>query len=91
MISIIIPVYNGEAFIQRSLNNVLAQTFKDWELIVIDDGSTDSTLKILTSYKKYSNIKIIHKKNGGVSSARNVGIDNASGEYITFIDVDDIV
>ena len=91
MISIIIPVYNGEAFIQRSLNNVLAQTFKDWELIVIDDGSTDSTPKILTSYKKYSNIKIIHKKNGGVSSARNVGIDNASGEYITFIDADDIV
>ena len=91
MISVIIPVYNGEAFIQRSLNNVIAQTFKDWELIVIDDGSTDSTPQILASYNVYSNIKIIYKKNGGVSSARNIGIDNASGEYVTFIDADDMI
>ena len=91
MISIVVPVYNGQDFIRRSLNKILAQTFKDWELIVVDDGSTDKTAEILSEYEKNTQVRIIKKENGGVSSARNVGIEYAQGEYITFIDADDII
>lgn len=91
MISIVLPVYNGQKFIRRSLNNIIGQTFKDWELIVVDDGSTDATNEILSEYENNTKVHIINKENGGVSSARNVGIDYACGEYITFIDADDII
>lgn len=91
MISVVIPVYNGENVIRRSMDNVIKQTFGDWELIVVNDGSTDTTSEILSEYCDRARIKIITKPNGGVSSARNAGINVAKGEYITFIDADDII
>ena len=91
MISVVIPVYNGENVIRRSMDNVIKQTFGDWELIVVNDGSTDTTSEILSEYCDRARIRIITKPNGGVSSARNAGINVAKGEYITFIDADDII
>ena len=90
-ISIIVPVYNVEKYIDYCIKSILAQTFEDFELILIDDGSTDNSYKICQAYSKYNNIKLFKKENGGVSSARNYGIDHASGKYITFIDSDDFV
>lgn len=87
MLSIIVPVYNGEDFISNAIDKLLEVELKK-EIIVIDDGSTDSTKKILDSYK--NEIKVIElSKNEGVSNARNVGIDNAKGKYLTFLDIDD--
>lgn len=91
-ISIIVPVYNVEKYIDRCIDSILNQTFKDFELILVNDGSTDNSGDICDKYSKIdSRIKVIHKINGGVSSARNVGIDNANGKYIQFIDPDDWV
>lgn len=90
MISIIIPVYNGERTIGRCLRSVLSQSFCDFEVVVIDDGSTDGTFRICSEFAD-ARIKVIHKVNGGVSSARNKGLDVAQGEYISFIDADDVV
>lgn len=90
LISIIIPVYNAEKTIVRCLESVLSQEYKYIEIIVVNDGSTDDTEKILLQrYIKNNNIKFINKKNGGVSSARNAGILNASGDYVVFVDSDD--
>ncbi len=90
-ISVIMPVYNAEKFLKDSIESVLNQTFKDFEFIIVNDGSTDNSLNIIESYiDKDSRIKIINQENSGVSVARNVGIKNASGEYIAFIDSDDI-
>lgn len=89
-ISIVIPVYNGEQYIHRAIEGVLEQTFKDWELLLIDDGSLDGTAAICDEYAG-ERIRVIHQKNSGVSAARNVGITLASGEYIAFIDADDII
>ena len=90
LVSIIIPVYNCEKYIERCLNSILNQTYKDIEIIIVNDGSTDETSKILYKISASdSRIKIINKKNEGVSIARNVGIDNANGEFITFVDADD--
>ena len=92
MISIIVPVYNVEKYICRCIDSILAQTYKDFELILVDDGSTDSSGKICDDYKERDKrIKVIHKENGGLSSARNVGIDVAEGDYIGFIDSDDYI
>ncbi len=96
MISIIIPVYNGEEYIENLINNFNSQVIRDYndlELIFVDDGSTDKTLEILNKYKenKMFKISIFSQENGGVSSARNLGIKNAKGDYITFVDVDDAV
>ena len=92
MISIIVPVYNVEHYIKRCITSILAQTFLDYELWLIDDGSTDNSGKICDDYSnKDTRIRVIHKPNGGASSARNVGIDNATGQYITFIDSDDYI
>lgn len=88
MISIIIPIYNGEKYIDRCFESIIAQTEKDYEIIAVDDGSTDNSLDILKTYEN-EKIKIIHTENRGVCHARNVGLDNSSGEYITFVDVDD--
>lgn len=89
-ISCIIPIYNREQFLSKCINSILSQTFCDFELILVDDGSTDGSLQICQEYaNKDSRIKVIHKKNGGVSSARNAGIEIAQGEYITFVDSDD--
>ncbi len=92
IISIIVPVYNVEDYISECIDSILTQTFSDWELILVDDGSTDSSGKICDEYAlKDSRIKVIHKNNGGLSSARNAGLDIAKGEYITFIDSDDVI
>ncbi|MDE6654885.1 MAG: glycosyltransferase, partial [Muribaculaceae bacterium] len=92
MISIIVPVYNVEEFLPRCVESVIAQSYPDWELILVDDGSLDGSPEICDSYAdKDSRIKVIHKSNGGVSEARNVGIRAATGEWICFIDSDDYV
>lgn len=89
-ISVIMPVYNVEKYINRSVDSVLSQTFDNFELIIIDDGSKDKTGEICDSYAaKDSRVKVIHKENGGGSSARKAGIDAAVGKYIMFIDSDD--
>ena len=89
-ISIIVPVYNVEKYISENINSILSQACVDLELILVDDGSTDSSGNICDAYaKKDSRIKVIHQKNSGVSAARNTGIEIASGKYIVFIDSDD--
>ncbi len=89
-ISIIMPVYNSKDYIEKAVQSVLNQNFNDFELILVDDGSTDGSSEICDSYTNKDNrIIVIHKTNGGISSARNVGIATASGDYITFLDNDD--
>lgn len=91
-ISIIVAIYNVEKYINRCIDSILSQTFRDFELILVDDGSTDRCSDICDEYQqKDSRIVVIHQKNMGLSMARNVGIDIVSGEYITFIDGDDFV
>lgn len=91
-LSIIIPVYNTSKYLRRCLDSVIKQTYKDLEIICINDGSKDDSLEILNEYKaKDSRIKVIDKKNEGVSIARNVGLDNASGELVAFVDSDDAI
>lgn len=90
-VSIIMPVYNKEKYLTRTIQSILNQTFKDFELIIIDDGSIDSSLSICELFSEDKRIKIIKVENGGVSRARNIGLDNASGEYILFIDADDYI
>ena len=88
--SIVIPVYNVQNYLKQCIDSVLNQTYKNYEIILVDDGSTDNSGKMCDSFaKKNNNIKVIHKKNEGLSSARNVGIDNANAEYIIFLDSDD--
>ena len=90
LISIIVPIYNVEKYLSRCINSVLSQTFPDFELLLIDDGSTDKSGYICDGYaQKDSRIKVFHIENGGVSAARNYGLDNARGEWITFVDADD--
>ena len=90
MISIIIPVYNAESALEHCLQSVLKQTYSDWECILIDDGSTDSSGHICDSYvSNDSRFRVIHKQNGGVSAARNTGLNAVKGEWITFSDSDD--
>lgn len=92
LISVIVPVYNTEKYLHRCIDCILAQTFSDFELLLIDDGSTDSSGEICDEYAKKDNrVKVFHKPNGGASSARNMGIDNVRGEWITFCDSDDRV
>lgn len=92
MISVIVPVYNAKNYLERCVNSILGQTFTDFELFLVDDGSTDGSDKICDRLeKKDCRIKVIHKQNGGASSARNAGIDAATGEYITFVDADDYI
>ncbi len=89
-ISVIVPVYNAEKYLRRCIDSVLAQTYQDFELLLIDDGSKDSSGAICDEYvAKDARVRVFHKENGGVSSARNVGLDNARGEWITFVDSDD--
>ena len=90
MISIIIPVYNVEKYLSVCLDSILAQTYKDYEVILVDDGSTDNSSVICDDYaKKNICIQVIHQPNAGVSVARNKGIECARGEWITFVDSDD--
>jgi len=91
-ISIIIPIYNTEPYLRRCLDSVLSQSFEDFELLLIDDGSRDASGTICDEYaRKDKRIKVFHKANGGVSAARNVGLEHAKGEWIYFVDADDEV
>ena len=91
-VSIIVPVYNSERYIFDCINSILKQTFTDFELLLIDDGSKDDSLGICQAFEKRdSRIRLYHKENGGVSSARNIGLDNALGDYLAFCDSDDFV
>ena len=92
LISVIVPIYNVEKYLNKCIESIINQTYKNLEIILVDDGSPDNCPQICDEYaKKDGRIKVIHKENGGLSSARNVGIDVAMGEYLTFIDSDDYV
>ena len=89
-VSIIVPVYKVESFLPKCIESIQKQTFKNWELILVDDGSPDNSGKICDEYAKGdSRIRVLHKENGGVSSARNLGLENIKGEWVTFVDADD--
>ena len=92
LISIIVPIFKVEKYLRECLNSIINQTYKNLEIILIDDGSPDNSGKICDEYaKKDKRIKVIHKENEGVSIARNIGIKSANGDYVTFIDSDDYV
>lgn len=90
MVSVIVPVYNSSRYLHRCIDSILYQSFNNIEVLLIDDGSTDNSGEICDEYAaKDSRVRVFHKENGGVSSARNVGLDNAVGEWVTFVDSDD--
>jgi len=92
LVSIIVPIYNVEDYLEECIDSILNQTYVRYEVILVDDGSTDKCSKICDRYAENDlRVKVIHKQNGGLSDARNAGIDSACGEYITFIDSDDYV
>lgn len=92
LISVVVPVYNVEKYLNRCIDSILIQTYDNIEILLIDDGSTDGSAQICDKYiKKDKRVKVFHKKNGGLSDARNVGIDISNGKYIMFIDSDDSV
>lgn len=92
LISVIVPVYNVAPYLKRCLDSVVCQTYSNYEVILIDDGSTDGSGEICDDYAdKYPHIRVYHQQNSGVSSARNLGIDKANGDFLTFIDSDDII
>ncbi len=91
-ISTIVPVYNTEKYLNKCIDSILKQTYKDFELILVDDGSTDTSGAICDEYaKKDERVVVIHKENGGQATARNIGLDAAKGEYVSFIDSDDYI
>ena len=92
LVSVIVPVYNAEKYLSRCIDSILAQTYTNFELLLINDGSKDNSGKICDEYAEKDNrIRVYHKENGGVSSARNYGLDKAVGKYICFVDADDWV
>lgn len=92
MISIIVPVYNAEKYLEQSIESILNSTYRDFELILVDDGSTDASGEKCDSLaERDSRVSVIHKQNGGVSSARNAGLRAAQGEYVMFVDGDDLI
>lgn len=92
LISIVVPVFNGEKYLKECINSIKNNEYKNIEIIIVDDGSTDKTLNIANSLSEEdSRIRVIHQDNAGVSTARNKGIDNAKGEYICFVDSDDFI
>ncbi|MCM1192282.1 MAG: glycosyltransferase [Butyrivibrio sp.] len=92
MISVIVPVYNTKEYLERCVNSLLAQTWQDMEIILVDDGSTDGSGEICDRFaERDGRVRVFHKENGGSSSARNLGIDKAKGDYIGFADSDDYV
>lgn len=92
LLSIIVPVYNAEEYVKVCLDSLLHQNIDNYEIICVNDGSRDNSLSILLDYEKINHkIKVINKENGGVSSARNMGINSASGKWIWFVDSDDYI
>lgn len=92
LISVVVPIYNRQDTIKRTIDSLISQTYSNIEIILVDDGSSDKSLKICRSYSEKDNrIKVYHKENGGVSSARNYGISKSNGEYISFVDAGDFV
>lgn len=92
LVSFIIPIYNAEKYLDECIKSIIKQTYSNFELLLVNDGSTDNSAIICDTYaNKDSRIKVIHKINGGDSSARNIGLDNAKGEYICFVDADDVI
>ena len=92
LVSIIVPVYNTEKYLMECVDSLINQTYTNLEILLIDDGSTDNSGNICDEYsKKDCRVRVIHKENGGVSSARNTGLDLAQGEYISFLDADDVI
>ena len=92
LISVIIPVYNKENYIQNCLNSVLAQSYSNLEIVLINDGSKDNSGEILDEYAdKDERVKVFHIENGGVYAARNFGLEKSTGDYVTFIDADDTI
>lgn len=89
-VSVIIPMYNGERYFARTIESVLAQTYSAKEIVVVDDGSRDSSREVVARYLHHSNVRLIAQENAGVAAARNAGIRAASGEYIAFLDQDDL-
>lgn len=89
--SIIIPIYNVKNYIKRCIESIIFQDYNNYELILVDDGSTDGTSEIIEQYSNYSQIRIYHKKNEGPSKARNLGIERSIGEYLMFVDSDDML
>ncbi|MFT4304767.1 MAG: glycosyltransferase family 2 protein [Candidatus Woesearchaeota archaeon] len=89
LVSVIIPTYNRERTIKRAIDSVFNQTYKNWELIIVDDGSTDNTKEVIKDYLKDKRVKYFAKKNAGVSSARNLGVKKSTGKFISFLDSDD--
>ena len=91
-VSVIIPIYNDEKYLEQCLDSVIKQTYKNLEIILVDDGSTDRTPEICEQYReKDSRIRVLHKKNGGVGSSRNAGLAMATGDYVLFVDDDDFI
>ena len=92
MVSIVIPIYNVEIYLKKCIDSILNQSFDDFEIILVNDGSKDSSLDICNEYlKKDTRINLVNKTNGGLSSARNAGLNVAKGKYISFIDPDDCI
>lgn len=92
LISVIIPVYNVEKYLRRCIESIINQSYRNLEIILVDDGSTDSSGEICDEYaQEDKRIKVVHKKHSGVSDARNIGINNAQGDYLSFIDSDDVI
>lgn len=90
MVTVIVPIYNQKRFLNRCIDSIIEQTYKDIEILLVDDGSTDGSDEICEQYKvRDSRVKVIHKPNGGLSSARNIALEDAEGDYITFVDSDD--
>ena len=91
-VSVVVPIYNVAEYLPKCIESILAQTYPDYELILVNDGSKDTSPEIAEDYaKKDSRIRVIHKPNGGLSDARNEGMKYASGKYISFIDSDDFI
>lgn len=88
-ISVIVPVYNVEKYIRQCLESIINQTYKNLEIIIVNDGTRDNSMKIVEEYLSDERIRVINKENGGISSARNRGIEEATGEYVSFVDSDD--
>ena len=92
LISIIVPVYNVEPFLRRCLDSILGQTYKNLEVILVDDGSTDASGTICNEYcAKDPRVRVFHQVNAGISAARNKGLDKSSGSFIVFVDSDDYI